>query len=100
MPGLRKQEKGKFVILTLNGDVGKAISESSANSMLVHGIILAKAANIIRKHLFSKTEVFDGDLSMIKRQRSSVTLHLLHLLGLILEGITEESTINDATESI
>ena len=63
VPGLCEQKKGKFVIITLNGDVGRDICEASANSMLVDGVILTKAANIIRKHLFSKTEVFDGDLS-------------------------------------
>ena len=99
LPGLCEQKNGKYVILTLNGDVGKAIFEATTNSALDDGVILAKAAKIVRKHLFLNEEVFDGDISKA-RQMSSVPAHLLHLLGLILEGSTDQTSMNDASQSI
>ena len=99
LPGLCEQKNGKYVILTLNGDVGKAIFEATTNSALDDGVILAKAAKIVRKHLFLNEEVFDGDISKA-RQMSSVPAHLLHLLGLILEGSTDQTSMNDTSQSI
>ena len=79
IPGLCEEKSGKYVMLTLDGDVGRAHIESSLNSSKEEGIILAIAAKIVRKKMFLKQEVFDGDFSK-HRQRSSVNYHLLHLL--------------------
>ena len=86
--GLCEQKKGKYVFLTLDGVMGKALFEASCNSTTDEGIIICKAASIIRKHMFITDESFDDDLSTI-RQKSSVPPHLLHLIGLILEGAND-----------
>ena len=83
IPGLRVQKSGKFVVLTLEEDVGKAVVECSQNTWHEEGIILSKAARIVRRFLFSKEETFDGDLS-IKRKKKSVPLPLLNLVSLII----------------
>ena len=93
IPGLPVQKSGKFVILTLEEDVGKALVECSQNTWHDKGIILSKAARIVRRFLFSKEETFDGDLS-IKRQKESVPLPLLNLVSVI---INDKTAIDNAT---
>ena len=58
-----------------------------------------KAAKIIRKHLFLQEEVFDGNLSK-EPQKTSVPAHLIHLVGLILEGATHYDNISKGTEIV
>ena len=50
---LSQKKKGKDVLLTLEEHVGHAIFEASKTSSSDEGIILSKAAKIIRHHLFS-----------------------------------------------
>ena len=71
-------------MVTLNGAIGRAVFEASLKSTIDEGVILSQTASIIRKHLFTKNECFDGNLS-VNNQKSSVPIHLLHLLGLMLE---------------
>jgi hypothetical protein len=63
VPGLCEQGKRKFVLLTLDGAIGKAVFEASNISDKSDSMIICKAANIIRKHMFSVEERFDGNLS-------------------------------------
>ena len=93
IPGLRVQKNRKFIMLTLEEEVGKAMVECSQNTWHDEGIILSKAARIVRRYLFSKDETFDGDLST-KRQKESVPLPLLNLVSLIIDG---ETTIDNAS---
>ena len=67
--GLREQKNRKFVILTVEEDVVRAIVECSQNTWQDEGIILSKAARIVRRFLFTKEEIFEGDLSK-QRQKS------------------------------
>ena len=97
IPGLSVQKSGKFVILTLQEDVGRALVECSQNTRQDEGIILSKAARVVRRFLFSKEEIFDGDLSPSK-QKESVPLPLLNLISLIIDGKTtiEKASSNAA----
>ncbi len=97
--GLCEKKHGKNVLLTLEEDVGHAVFEASQSSSFDEGIILCKAAKIIRKHLFSKEEVFDGDLTK-QRQISSVPKELIHLVSLILEGTSQYDKISGNTQKI
>ena len=99
IPGLCEQKSGKFVLLTLDGEVGEAIFEASLCTSQDDGVILCKAAKIIRKHLFLQEEVFDGNLSK-ERQKTSVPAHLIHLVGLILEGATHYDNTSKGTEIV
>ena len=65
---LYEKKKGKDVLLTLEEHVGHAIFEASRTSSFDEGIILSKAAKIIRHHLFSSDQVFDGDLHSRNKQ--------------------------------
>ena len=83
------------MLLTLDG----AIFEASSVSSKSEGIMICKAANIVRKHTFTKVESFDGDLSTIP-QKSSIPAHLIHLVGLILEGAKDYDSVSDITEGM
>ena len=67
--------------------------ECSQDTWHDEGIILSKAAKIVRRFLFSKEETFDGDLSK-QRQKESVPLPLVNLISLIIDG---ETNIEDAS---
>ena len=94
--GLCEEKKGKCILLTLNGAMGRAVFEASMKSTIDEGIILSQAASMIRKHIFSKDQ-FDGNIS-VNNQRSATPVHLLHLLGLILEGCTQREKVSNSTE--
>ena len=97
--GLVEKKKGKHVLLTLDGEIGKAMFEASLDSSQDEGIVLCRAAKIVRKYLFQDEIEFIGDTST-ECQKSSVPTHLLHLIGMILEGVTSYDKISKKTEEI
>ena len=97
--GLCEEKEGKCILLTLNGAIGRAVFEASMKSTKDDRIILSQAASIIRKHLFTKNECFDGNLS-VNNQKSSVPIHLLHLLGLIFEECKQYDKVSNSTEDM
>ena len=82
---LCEQRNGKFILLTLDAHVGKALFDVTQNSYKDDGIVLSTAAKIIHKHMFDKEEIFNGDLSR-EKQNDSVPSPMLHLISLILNG--------------
>ena len=94
-----QKKEGKCILLTLNGAIGRAVFETSMKSTIDEGIILSQAASVIRKHLFTKNECFDDNLS-VKNQKSLVPIHLLHLLGLILEECKQYEKVSNSTEDM
>ena len=96
---LYEKKKGKDVLVTLEEHVGHAIFEVSKTSSFDEGIILSAAAKIIRHHLFSPDQVFDGDLSQ-QRQTASVSRKLIHLVSLILEGTSQHQQVSENTHAI
>ena len=51
------------MIFTVEENVGRAIVKCSQTTWHDEGIILSKAARIVRRFLFTKEEAFEGDLS-------------------------------------
>ena len=96
---LYEKKKGKDVLVTLEEHVGHAIFEVSKTSSFDEGIILSAAAKIIRHHLFSPDQVFDGDLSQ-QKQTASVSRKLIHLVSLILEGTSQHQQVSENTHAI
>eukprot|EP00794_Sanderia_malayensis_P004251 gene4251-4816_t len=99
IPGMCEQKNGKYVILTVEEQFGKALIECSQSTLQDDGIILSKAARIVRRFLFASDESFDGDLSRI-RQKSSVPLPLLNLVSLIIDGESSFEDMSPFAESI
>ena len=98
IPGLCEKKSGKYVLLTVT-EVGRALFESSQSSSIDEGIILSKAAKIVRKYMFLREETFSGDLSK-QRQRLSVPDSLYHLIALILEENVDVSNLKSITLNI
>ena len=69
IPGIREQKQGKDVI-TVDGEMGRAVFEARQYSSQDDGFILAKAAKIISQDLFEKGVSSDGDLSINKAESS------------------------------
>ena len=84
LPGLSSVNNGRQVLLTIDGKVGQSLFESCIWTTMKNEIALYKASRIIRKELFSKEEVFIGDVSN-QRQSESVPQKLIQLIS-ILEG--------------
>ena len=59
---------------------------------------MSKAAKIIRHHVFSSDQVFDGDLSQ-QKQTASVPKELIHLVSLILEGTSQHQQVSGNTHA-
>ena len=60
---------------------------------------MSKAAKIIPHHFFSSDQVFDGDLSQ-QKQTASVPKELIHLVSLILEGMSQHQQVSGNTHAI
>ena len=85
------------MILTMKGDVGRAILECSQNTWHDEGIILSKAARILDFYLARET--FEETLSK-QRQKTSVPLPLLNLVCLILKGDTSIENASTNAETV
>ena len=99
VPAPCEQRNGKFVLLTLGAHVGKALFDVTQNSHKDDGIVLSRAAKIIRKHMFDKEEILNGDLSK-EKQKDSVPSPLLHLISLILVGGSMRDNYNDNSKNV
>ena len=99
VPGLREQRDGKYVILTVDDEFGRALIQCSQNTMKEDGIIISKAAKIVRRCMFKEDEIFDGNLSS-RKQKSSVSVTLLRLVSLIMNGENSEENVSTAVESL
>ena len=63
------------------------------------GIITLKAAKIVRRCMFKEDKIFDGNLSS-RKQKSSVSVTLLRLVSLIINGENSEENVSTAVESL
>ena len=63
IPCLIESKCGSSVLLTLDKEIGRALFEACKKTSRDEGIILAKAASIIRKRLLDYHNTFNGDIS-------------------------------------
>eukprot|EP00111_Clytia_hemisphaerica_P009042 TCONS_00026500-protein len=96
---LCESKKGRDVILALEDHIGQAIFQASRMTAFDEGIILTKAANIIRRHLFKSDVTFTGDFTK-EKQTASVPKELISLIGCILERTPENQQSSENTRSI
>ena len=73
-------------MLSLDGENRRALFKTSKNSITDEGMIISKAAKIIRKSMFEIVEIFDGYFSFQKK--ASVSKQLVQLISLILDDNT------------
>ena len=78
-------KSGRQVTVTVDEEIGRALSEACAWPDEENERALNKAAKIVRKDLLISDETFDVDFSE-KRQSRSVPNSLVKLISMILEG--------------
>ena len=100
-PGLQAQPKGKNLLLIFSKDIGSTIQHAISRDMDEDKVILAKAAQIVRKEMFSKEYEFTGSFES-NCERNAVSKSLLALTRMILEGpsIKNQSNCNTKREQI
>ena len=76
--------------------MGRAVFDACNSSIHDNGIIIAKAANVIRRLIFSIEVGFNGDLSQAK-QTASLPNQLLQMMTLSLGFNVEDSDLQRFT---
>ena len=101
LPGLRAEKKGKDILLMFSKDIGSTIQHAITGDMDDDAVILAKAAKIVRKEMFSKEYKFTGSFEE-NCERNAVSKSLLALTRMILEGpsITNQNNCNTKRDQI
>ena len=98
IPDLQALKQGKQVVLIFNKDVGEALKQATCYSCDDEGISIAKAANIVRRHMFgtkcSFTRTFNDSC-----QHESVTPILVSLVRMILGGPNIEAQSSNSVAS-
>ena len=90
MPGSCGVKDGKYVLLTLDSEIGRALFEAFQSSKHDEAMTLAKAADIVRRQIFAV------DLSR-EWQRASLPNVLWQLVQLIIGGSIREFLISPIT---
>ena len=91
-PGLCVTESSKYVLVTLMDELGRALFNACLSSCSDYGILLAKAAQIIRKDLLRHEQHFNGVISK-ERHFEEIPSSIFQLISLIIEaGYTQDST--------
>ena len=98
IPELQALKKGRDVLLTFEENSGEALFDACSKDLENDGMVLAKAADIVRKDIFSSFPEFEGsfDADYVK---SSVPFSLVYLVRMLLEGTNcpaDNETVEDA----
>ena len=83
---MRAQKKGRDVLLAFEDDIGPALAKACELDSDSEAIQLARAAKIVRNHMFGEAKPFTGFTEGC--QKESVSPLLLALVNMILEGPT------------
>ena len=92
---MKAQKKGRDVLLAFEDDIGNALAKACELDSDNKAIHLARAANIVRNHMFGKSKSFSG--FPIGCQKESVSPLLLALVNMILEGPSIKEQSEDTT---
>ena len=97
---MRAQAQGRDVMLMFNSDIGQAIKNASSKND-DDAIHLVRAAQILRKDMFTKEKVFDGSMKP-GCERDAVPESVLGLVRMILRGtsIQHQQQASDASTKI
>ena len=93
-PNMRAQPEGRDILLVFDSDIGPALAKACQSDIDHDALSLAKAAEIVRRTIFSTVKPFTGNMTD-NCQLDSVPPNLLALVGMILEGpsIKAQSTV-------
>ena len=84
-PDLQAHLKGTDILLAFQDDIGPALAKACEKDMDNDAVHLARAAQIVRRHIFDQSTPFNGSFQE-NCQENSVQKLLLALVNMILEG--------------
>jgi len=84
IPDLQAQIRGRDVFLAFSEDIGEALTKACEWDSDNDAMCLARAANIVRRHMFGELKPFTGFQETC--QGASVPNALLALVNMVLEG--------------
>ena len=84
-PDLRAYKEGRNVLLAFDKDIGSALTKVCEEEYDDDAITLARAAQIVHRHMLEKNTSFAGSFG-IECQKQSVPQTLLALVAMIHEG--------------
>ena len=93
------QSSNSPVVLTLDGELGKAIFQAYIHSSFDDVLVMADVARRIRKVLFCDIQTFNSDTSF-ESQASSLPNILIRLISMILEGGKTDRELNSSQTRI
>ena len=95
IPDMRAYTKGRDVLMAFKDDIGTALAKACEQDNNEDAMHLARAAQIVRRHIFGETKQFNGFPE--KCQEDSVPQLLLTLVNMILEGPSIKDQMQEAT---
>ncbi len=84
-PDLRAQSKGRDVLLVFDEDIGAALGKACEQDSDSDAVHLARAAQIVRRHMFEDPKPFNGSFEEMCQEKSVPNL-VLALVNMVLEG--------------
>ncbi len=85
-PDLRAQSQGRDVLLVFDEDIGAALGKACEQDSDSDAVHLARAAQIVRRHMFeADPKPFNGSFEEMCQEKSVPTL-VLALVNMVLEG--------------
>ncbi|XP_014664507.1 PREDICTED: uncharacterized protein LOC106806883 [Priapulus caudatus] len=92
-PDMDAHKQGRDVILVCNGDIGAALGKACGRDADNEAVLLASAANIVRRDMFKMKQDFRGSFDA-HCQEELVPVSLLALVSMVLYGpnITTQSS--------
>ena len=97
IPDLEAYKEGYDIILAFNKDIGTALSRVCETDEFENGLILSKAADIVRKEMLAMKNSFSGTFDK-DCQLKSVPFSLLNLVTMIIKGTGIENFSKTDTE--
>ena len=97
IPDLKECTKGKNVLLAFDHVISDAVMKTCTLDFNYEGLILARAANIIRRDVLATQNNFKGSFPN-NAQKQSVPASLLSLVGMLLEGPSIKEHTGDNSE--
>ena len=100
LPDLIAEIEGRDTYISCRGRVGEMLQMAYAECGDDEGTYFAKAANIVRRDIFTTTSKFDGTFSK-DAQKDSVPKTLLTLISMILNGsdLTAKNEHNQSSQN-
>ena len=95
-PDLRAQNKGRDVLLVFDEDIGAALGKACEQDSDSDAVHLARAAQIVRQHMFEDPKPFNGSFAE-KCQERSVPNLVLALVNMVLEGPSINNQIRESS---